>query len=210
MSSNINLAALFPRADLVSGSLTACFTGCRPKDLFGYEKDPYWPLVEYLTDLILDLHQQGVGRFISGGAQGFDQLAFWSVNRARSAAPDIINNVYVPFPAQPSRWRPTGLFSQAEYNLMLRNADHVRILADDPDPNEFYQAVQRLHSRNHTMVADSDLVIALLVEGHNTDWQNTKGGTAECVRHARSQNVPVLAVVYTPNAAQPFHTQLLV
>lgn len=31
----------------------------------------------------------------------------------------------------------------------------------------------------------------------------------KCVRYARSQNVPVLAVVYTPNAAQPFQTKLL-
>lgn len=195
--------------ELTGRRLTACFTGCRPKDLFGYEKGPYWPLVKCLTDIVLDLHRQGVDRFISGGAQGFDQLAFWSVDRAKKNETGIINDVYVPFPAQPSRWKRTGLFSQTEYGLMLGKADHVRTLADDPDPAEFYQAVQRLHGRNHAMVADSDLVIALLVEGHNTNWQTAKGGTAECVRYARSQNVPVLAVVYAPNAAQPFQTKLL-
>lgn len=210
MSSNINLNQVLPRNVLVSGTATVCFTGPRPKDLFGYSKDPYYPLVDFLTDLVLDLNQQGVGRFISGGAQGFDQLAFWSVNRAKTSASGITNDVYVPFPFQAVRWRDEGLFGQREYNLMLRLADTVKTLSADPDPDDFRQAVQKLHARNHAMVADSDLVVALLVEGHNTDWANAKGGTAECVRHARANNVPVLAIICDKsNPASGFTTRFL-
>lgn len=194
--SNINLNQILSRDVLVSGTAAACFTGSRPKDLHGYDHDAYLPLVDFLTDLILDLNQQGVGRFISGGAQGFDQLAFWSVNRAKAASPDITNDVYVPFPFQAVRWRDEGLFGQKEYNLMLSKADRVRTLSDDPDPDDFRQAVQKLHARNHAMVDDSNLVVALLVTGYNDDWRHSKGGTAECVRYAMSRNKPVLALRY--------------
>lgn len=208
--SNINLNQILPRDVLVSGTAVACFTGARPKDLHGYEHDAYLPLVEFLTDLVLDLNEQGVGRFISGGAQGFDQLAFWSVNRAKNAAPELINDVYVPFPFQAVRWRDEGLFGQKEYQLMLRKADTVKTVSTDPDPDNFYEAVQKLHGRNHAMVADSDMVVALLVIGHNEDWRNAKGGTAECIRHARSRSKPVLGVYYDPKTRQVTNTCFLV
>lgn len=196
--SDINLHQILLRAVLVSGTATACFTGCRPKALHSYEHDKYLCLVSMLIGLVLDLNQQGVGRFISGGAQGFDQLAFWSVNRAKVAAPDMLNDVYIPFPAQPCRWKEDGLFSRSEYQLMLRKANTVKTLSDDPDPNNFYQLVQKLHDRNHAMVDDSDMVIALLVVGYNDDWRSSKGGTAECIQYAVANHKPVLGVFYTP------------
>lgn len=173
----------------------ACFTGCRPKDLWGYDKTPYVPLHAYMTNLLESLSFQGVRRFISGGAQGFDQLAFWAVNavgcRGRSR---VENHVYVPFPAQPSRWSADGLFGRAEYALMLSRADGVKYVSPNPDPSDFHMAVAAMHARNHAMVADSDLVVALLVKGHNDDWAHAKGGTAETVRYAMAKRVPVLAI----------------
>lgn len=176
--------------------LTACFTGPRPKNLHGYgSKEPYKPIVDFTESICRQVADAGVARFISGGAQGFDQLAFWAVDRMRKDRPEIENAVYVPFPKQPSRWMETELFGQRQYRLMLRLATECRVLADDPV--ETYESVRLLHARNHAMVADSDFVIALLAD-RSLDWRNSKGGTAECVRHARKCNKPVLAIEYRP------------
>lgn len=58
------------------------------------------------------------------------------------------------------------------------------------------------------MVKDSNLVIALLA-GRSRDWENSSGGTAECVRYARSQGCPVLAIEYRPDAEEMFKTKML-
>lgn len=53
---------------------TVCFTGKRPKDLFGYEKGRYTALVDRLTLECIRLAGQGYGLFISGVAQGRTSL----------------------------------------------------------------------------------------------------------------------------------------
>ena len=68
---------------------TLCFTGRRPKDLFGYDKDKYYPIVDKLELILEDFYLQGFKKYISGGAQGFDQLSFWAVNRLKKKYPDI-------------------------------------------------------------------------------------------------------------------------
>ena len=61
--------------------LTACFTGPRPKNLFGYDDDEAYKYLLAVTKEVVDLfYYYGYRYFISGGAQGFDQIAFWAVN----------------------------------------------------------------------------------------------------------------------------------
>ncbi len=177
------------------GGLAVCFTGPRPKNLHGYVRAPYRPIVDVTEQVCRELVGLGAKRFISGGAQGFDQLAFWAVERLRKDTPDVANEVYVPFAKQPSIWASEGVFGQREYRLMLSKATGHKVLAADPVTKG--ETVARLHGRNHAMVADADLVVALL-SGRSLDWQNGSGGTAECVRYARSVNKPVLAVSYRP------------
>lgn len=68
---------------------TVCFTGHRPKDIIKtnpYDetsRNQYQKLVDYTVTRINALIDQGYINFISGGAQGFDQLAFWAVNKAK-------------------------------------------------------------------------------------------------------------------------------
>ena len=98
---------------------TVCFTGRRPKDLCGYNADSYKTLVSAVLVILENLYQtQGVRRFITGGAQGFDQLAFWAVHNLRKNHPDVENILYLPFRGQESRWLAKGPFSQDEYRLM--------------------------------------------------------------------------------------------
>ena len=63
-----------------------CFTGRRPKDLFGYNHDAYIPMVEAIKRDLRGFVSNGYTEFISGGAQGFDQLAFWAVNALKREA----------------------------------------------------------------------------------------------------------------------------
>ena len=79
-------------------SKTMSFTGRRPKDLFGYVKENYVPLVNKLTDELIQFYkEQGFDTFITGGAQGFDQLAFWAVDRMKRQGYMVKNIVYAPF-----------------------------------------------------------------------------------------------------------------
>lgn len=182
---------------------TACFTGHRPKDIYGYNKALYVPVVDFLESLLRSLSAAGVSRFISGGAQGFDQLAFWAVNRLRKDDTSIKNEVYVPFPKQASAWKDTGLFSQAEHRQMLTHATAIDILSDDPKNKA--AAVQALHHRNHKMVDDSDFVIAFMAPKiYSVDLAKAEGGTAECIRYALKHKKPVLSIQHHPGQPDPF------
>lgn len=186
--------------------LVACFTGHRPKDLHGYAgREPYQPIINFTRDICEALSRAGVRTFISGGAQGFDQLAFWAVNSLRASNPRLANTVYVPFGNQPGKWSAQGPFSQSDYQIMLQHATDVRILADNPPDGDTGAAARLLHARNHAMVDASDIVIALLTGPVlENGVQNAKGGTAECVRYAISRGVLVITLEYRPDRNGPF------
>lgn len=60
---------------------TICFTGPRPAKLYGYtKKEEYQKIVNQLKEIIRGFAKFGIKNYITGGAQGFDQLAFWAVN----------------------------------------------------------------------------------------------------------------------------------
>ena len=166
-----------------------CFTGRRPKDLYGYNHDSYIPMVEAIKDCLREHINNGYTEFISGGAQGFDQLAFWSVNALKREGYNIKNIVYIPFQGQEKAWKQAGLFSQNEYNLMLRLADEVKILRTICTSDKS-QVIFALHQRNHDMVDNANAIFGLYPD---YSWQlpTTKGGTAECLKYAQSQNKPI-------------------
>lgn len=168
---------------------TMCFTGRRPKDLFGYKKSDYIPLVEAMKAALREHINDGYTTFISGGAQGFDQLAFWAVNRLKEEGHDITNIVYIPFEGQERIWRPEGLFGQKEYRLMRKKADEV-VIVTEGDVTSKYGIIKALHDRNHAMVAKADAVFGLFPD---MSWQlpATKGGTAECLKYAVSKGKPI-------------------
>lgn len=208
---NLNDISLATLAHADGTPMTACFTGPRPADLHGY-RDPnlYLPIVDVTEALLHRAAVQGVRTFISGGAQGFDQLAFWAVERVKLAMPGagVRNIMYAPFPGQARIWSPTGTFSQAEYLLAKQRADDVVFVSDDPPAGDRIAAAKRMHARNHAMARDSDFVIALL-SGRSLDWEHSAGGTSECVRNARKTGKPVLAMAYRPAEREPFSFEWL-
>lgn len=180
---------------------TVCFTGHRPKDIIKtnpYDetsRNQYQKLVDYTVTRINALIDQGYINFISGGAQGFDQLAFWAVNKAKKDHPDIQNIVYIPFIGQESRWAKTGLFSQHEYQLMLNRADDTYVCSDNIDTTDYKATIKALFHRNECMVNDSSYVLGLYYKSEK-ELLYGKGGTASCLRYARNNNKTTELITY--------------
>lgn len=170
---------------------TACFTGGRPKSLYEdmpyseKHKPDYLAMAHHVAEFLENLYQSGIRRFISGGAQGFDSIAFSAVQILKRSHPDVENVIYIPFNHQDSRWAETGLFSKQAYHKMLGLADNV-IVCDatfQAATEPFGKVARKLMERNECMVNDSCVVIG---QYPNDSWTlpTTKGGTANCLRYA--------------------------
>lgn len=178
--------------------LTVTFTGRRPKDLFGYyDKASYQRIVDKLKILLTELYNKEARTFISGGAQGFDQLTFWAVNGLKKIYPDIRNVLYIPHEKQSDVWKNDGLFSRDYYKLMLSLADEIKIISREYNIDTSYRdgIIRSLLKRNEAMIDSSDLIIGLY--NHNIDFLTSKGGTAAALRYSM-QNTNIGIIVIDP------------
>ena len=175
---------------------TVCFTGPRPAHIFPQQPyDPsrrtdYQKIIEKIKEMVLELYGYGYSIFLSGGAQGFDQLAFWAVHSCKREIPELKNIVVRPFEGQERKWSRTGLFSQKEYEKMLLSADLILTctkLTEDTKAD----AAKALHYRNQVMVTLSRIVIGM---GEPEDWEKEKirGGTGNCLKYAKEQKKQII------------------
>lgn len=173
--------------------MTVTFTGSRPGKLCGFNHTSYSDFVQKLAVYLYTKFGDNT-TFITGSAQGFDQLAFWAVDLIKTAFPNshgIKNIVYIPFPDQGNRWKKTGPFSQEEFKQMLDKADEVKILGENSNKS----VGVLLQLRNEAMINDSDIVIALYPDD---SWRTAKGsGTANCMVYADKKHCPILQIRYT-------------
>lgn len=174
---------------------TVCFTGHRPKDLFGYSEGArarYSGLCDEIAAICEKfMDEESVDSFITGGAQGVDQLAFWAVERikAKRGEGGARNVLYKPFEGQDRNWSADGMFGRGEYARMVERADYVHVCGDGAD------ITGDLLNRNRAMVDSSDILICV--------WNKPgrpgegRGGTAACTRYAlkRAQKIYVLDLV---------------
>lgn len=173
--------------------MAVAFTGPRPKSLCGYDRNAYRPFVESLADIMQGLYRQGYRKFITGGAQGFDQLAFWAAYRLKREHGDVGVYVYAPFPGQDSVWPKEGCFAQGDYRKMLAAADGVEYVMDH-EPINSSSAIHALFERNEMMVDDAGLVIALC---NNDSWYTEQhGGTEKCMQYAHNKKRPMRRLKY--------------
>lgn len=166
---------------------TVCFTGGRPKNMFGYKDfKSYSILKENMKQQIRLLINDGYKTFITGGAQGFDQLACRCIIDLQKEYEGLKNIIYVPYKGQESKWLKEGLFSQEEYNYLLSKADEVKVLSDSFSYNALFK-------RNEKMIDDADLVFAYY---EDDSWKDeaVKGGTAGALRYAQKKNKPIIQV----------------
>lgn len=176
---------------MTEASLICCFTGRRPKNLCGYSHNPYVNFTQDLVKSLEELYTNGVRTFISGGAQGFDQLAFWAVEIFKRQHEDVQNIVYVPFRGQENRWKEDGAFGQSEYNKMLKTADEVVYLQEKL--SNYKEIAAALTDRNKKMVDASDIVVALYPD---LSYRKNTGGTAHCMRYAEEKNKQIYQIEY--------------
>ena len=182
--------------------VTICFTGQQATALCGFDKSKYTDFVSKLSakleetcNRIRDKKQDRV-RFLSGGWQAFDQLAFWAVNSLSNRRPDLYirNIVYIPFKGLEKEWREEGLFGQKQYQAMLRKASKVVFLHDELTDK---QAIANAFvERNHAMVDKSSYVVALYA---GDDWKNQASRECECMRYAFSQQKTIAQIKYGIN-----------
>lgn len=115
-------------------------------------------------------HPIGQVGVITGMALGFDMLL------ARVARQlNIPYTAAVPFIGQESRWPREA---QKVYNDLLDDAHKVIVVSEGG-----YSA-KKMQVRNEWMVDHADMLIAW--------WDGSNGGTANCVRYAQSQDIPIL------------------
>lgn len=192
---------------------TVCFTGHRPKQLFG-TYDTNNPkaslLVEELTKTIERLIvDEKADTFISGGALGADQLAFICVNALKKKFPFIKNILASPYLDQPMGWEEQLKKAQAngwkkaveDLQTTLRRYNRILELADDiiyvdelteyqprgmqPDQVGRHSNV-KLQLRNVYMVDQSDIVVAI--------FDGTKGGTFNCIKTAKEKGKRIIVL----------------
>lgn len=185
---------------------TVCFTGHRPKYLGGYDmKNPtMMNLKERLLSTIEELIKEGYDTFISGGALGTDQAAFWCVEILKREHPHIRNVVASPYLDQgkerhrdPETGKMVGWTAEQAmwYKKMIQRADRVIYV----DQEEYYARDSRtsvgkhsnwkLNIRNEYMVDHSSHVVAV--------WNGVKAksGTWNCIHYAQQSGTKTFTFI---------------
>lgn len=175
--------------------ITICFTGHRPDKLGGYDwsTSKNQKIINKLKETIIDIintSEDSYFKFICGGALGIDQMAFEVCKRLRELNSCKIELVLaMPFEKQDNNW-----FKQEDKDRLKQqrfDADEVVLVDtlekykyDKVSLGEYHPAKMQL--RNMYMVDNSDKVIAV--------WDNSKGGTGNCVNYAKKQNKEIIIV----------------
>jgi uncharacterized phage-like protein YoqJ len=166
---------------------TCGFTGHRPDKLgncYSLKHPESIKISEKLTSILEQLIvEENISRFISGGAIGFDQIAFWTVHKLKKLHPKIINIVAVPFKNQACKW--TDKETLLWYDKMLKVSDEVIYVdeiagygMDGIKIGEYH--VAKMQKRNEYMVDESRIMIAC--------WDGTRGGTGNCVNYITKEH----------------------
>lgn len=173
------------------------FTGHRPDKLGNAYDLNHINSIKIRERLIQLFFQHRLIHFISGGAQGFDQNAFWAIQEYKKIREEneakfdyvcqILNVLAIPFKEQDCKWKEND---RIMYNKMIQKADHV-IYVDrykgyqSPGEIDRYH-VSKMHRRNEFMVDHCDLLIAL--------WDGSSGGTSACIEYARKKEKEILII----------------
>ena len=162
---------------------TCCFTGHRPKSLpWGYDENDL-RCVSFKSKVKFTVENLIVGngykKFISGMAMGADMICAEIVLSLKNLYPYIKLECAVPNYAFTESWREEDV---RRYSSILTRADNIRILN-----NSKVYSVRDLMLRNIYMVDNSELVIAVYIEGES-------GGTRNTIDYAKSKGKEVMIV----------------
>lgn len=189
---------------------TTCFVGTPPQYYFSdpfdinLHKNDYERMTDEIYKTIKPIfhkiHNAGyVARFITGGRQGFEQLAFQAVEHLKEQYSGIENVVYIPFANQDNRWPETGLFSQSEYQGMLEKADAVYNCNPqiDVETASIWDLSKAYRICKHMMIDASSNIIGQYT---TNAWHKPylKGGTEESLRYAKQKHLKMIIKNFIP------------
>lgn len=166
------------------------FTGHRNIYGYDYNTEEYQKLMNVLTMILENEICNGVDKFISGGAIGFDTIAFSCVNFLKQKYPYIKNTLAIPFKNQFTKWNN----NQKNIYFNMINISDLNIYVDkQPDyklggrVREDVYHPAKMQKRNEFMVDKSDFIIAC--------WNYEKsGGTYNCIEYAIKKYKPILII----------------
>lgn len=148
---------------------TCCFTGHRAIAYIHEERLP-GVIERHIRKLVAN----GVYRFVTGGALGFDTMAAKAVLKAREKNERISLIVIAPYAGQADSWGDNDRF---EY-------ERIRNAADDFICLEAGYSKSCMRRRNHAMVDMSSVCIAYLL--------HDKSGTSQTADYAAQSGLKVI------------------
>ena len=162
---------------------TCCFTGHRPKTLPWGNDENDMRCVSFKSKLKFTLEnlivEEGYDKFISGMAMGADMICAEVVLSLKNIYPYIKLECAVPSYAFTESWAADDV---RRYSSILTRADNIRFVS----VNRVY-SVRDLMARNIYMVDNSELVIAVYIDGES-------GGTKNTIDYARSKEKEVMII----------------
>lgn len=152
---------------------TMCFTGHRPDKLGGYDKRTplKMEIQRQMLNHIMNAYDVGYRNFISGMALGTDTYGAILVLGLQKQYPEMNLITAIPFEGQERMWKEKD---QKLFRYIRHFSDKDVIVCDGG------YHVSKMQTRNKWMVDNSGAVLAV--------WDGSKGGTANCVRYAKSQH----------------------
>lgn len=152
-------------------------TGHRPHKLWGYdlEHPNYVELREILASQLIQLCATST---VTGMALGVDTVFALAVLDLKKGVMPYLNlECAIPCVGHSSKWFGESV---RQYKEILSQADNVTLVSDRQYTPDCMQ------KRNEYMVDSSDVLIAI--------WDGTSGGTANCVRYAKSKGMHIVQI----------------
>lgn len=165
------------------------FTGHRCDLLYGYniEIKEYKILAKIIANICKKLIiEEGVDEFYTGGALGFDTVAFWAIEYLKKEFPHIKNILCIPYDGHHKKW-----ISKIDLDRLCR----MKKLADDVvyvDKEEGYLTINgssndKLQKRNEYLVDKGEFLISC--------WNGVESrGTYKCISYAKKKNRKIINI----------------
>lgn len=163
---------------------TVCFTGSKPKDLRGYDRNLYINDKQLMKDYILNLYKEGYREFITGGSQGIEQLVLECLVDLKDSLSDIIVTVFLPYKVYGSQFNFGDYFSYNWLLSLIEKVDNISVTNFITDKSEVFHSI--IHN-NEAMVNCSDLLVTI--------YKNLDNITDRCTKYANSLNKPVNSIL---------------
>lgn len=159
---------------------TCAFTGYRPSKFpWGYDETATGcvRLKKVLATQITALTDSGVTDFISGMAQGIDQICAELVLAQREKDPALKLHCILPFEGQADKWIDSA---RERYRSILKQADSIDYIS-----REYYDGC--MIDRNHRLVDSAGLLLAVYNGAR-------RSGTGATINYARKMGREIIVI----------------